>query len=447
MRASVASSWCTTSWMPSSSGDQVRVGDDAGDLDDHVVLRRRGRSSRDRSRRGGLRVRRAASSTARYRVTVVDCAAGEHSRRRLATRSRAPAHEQRRPVHGRARDRDVRRAACGGRSTSPSGSGTPSCASSASASPSRTPRCSTSRTGSRSRSGSPVVAPTSRSAASTAGPTIPSAPREPAVVWEGEEGEVRTLTYVELRTLTDRIASGLAARGVAAGDAVGLFLPMVPETVAAVFAVAKLGARFLPIFSGYGAEAVAIRLEDGGAVALVTADGFTRRGRVVPMKETADAAVAQVPSVHTVVVVPRLGRTDVPMQTGRDLTLDRTGGTRRRSLRRARGRQRAAAVRRVHERHDRAAEGRGPRPRRLPREDRGGGRVPDGPAPRRAAVLAHRPRLDHGAVGDRRHARQRRDARALRRRARPPRARPALVVRRAPPGLDPRRRRPRWCGR
>ena len=78
---------------------------------------------------------------------------------------------------------------------------------------------------------------------------------------------------------------------------------------------------FLPIFSGYGADAVAIRLEDAGAVALITADGFTRRGRVVPMKETADAAVAQVPSVHTVVVVPRLGRTDVPMQQGRDVTL------------------------------------------------------------------------------------------------------------------------------
>ena len=67
---------------------------------------------------------------------------------------------------------------------------------------------------------------------------------------------------------------------------------MVPETVAALFAVAKLGAIFLPIFSGYGADAVAIRLEDAGAVALVTADGFTRRGKVVPMKETADAAVA-----------------------------------------------------------------------------------------------------------------------------------------------------------
>ena len=99
------------------------------------------------------------------------------------------------------------------------------------------------------------------------------------MVWEGEEGEVRTLTWTELRALTDRIASGLAARGVQAGDAVGLFLPMMPETVAALLAVAKLGAVFLPIFSGYGADAVAVRLEDAAAVALVTADGFTRRGK------------------------------------------------------------------------------------------------------------------------------------------------------------------------
>jgi acetyl-CoA synthetase len=143
-----------------------------------------------------------------------------------------------------------------------------------------------------------------------------------AVIWEGEEGDVRTLTGAELRALTDRIAGGLRARGVGKGDAVGLFLPMVPETVAALFAVAKLGAIFLPIFSGYGAEAVAVRLEDAGAVALITADGFTRRGKTVAMKEIADDAVARVPSVRTVVVVPRLGRTDTPMTAPRDVTLD-----------------------------------------------------------------------------------------------------------------------------
>lgn len=143
----------------------------------------------------------------------------------------------------------------------------------------------------------------------------------PAVVWEGEEGTTRTLSYGELRALTDRIAHGLAARGVGEGDAVGIFLPIIPETVAAVMAVAKLGAIFLPIFSGYGADAVAIRLQDGGAKALITADATIRRGKLLPMKETADAAVATTPSVETVVVVPRIGREDLPMTSGRDLTL------------------------------------------------------------------------------------------------------------------------------
>jgi acetyl-CoA synthetase len=139
-----------------------------------------------------------------------------------------------------------------------------------------------------------------------------------AVVWEGEDGATRELTWDELRAQVDALAHGLAARGVRNGDAVGLFLPMVPETVVALFAIAKLGAFFLPIFSGYGADAVAVRLEDAGAVALITADGFTRRAKVVAMKEVADEAVARVPSVHTVVVVPRLGR-EVAMDAARDV--------------------------------------------------------------------------------------------------------------------------------
>ena len=103
---------------------------------------------------------------------------------------------------------------------------------------------------------------------------------------------------------------------------------MVPETVAALFAVAKLGAIFLPIFSGYGADAVAIRLEDGGAVALVTADGFTRpRPASFPMKETADAAVAQVAvGAHgrrRAATRPHRRADDSP---GRDLTLAELDG-------------------------------------------------------------------------------------------------------------------------
>ena len=130
----------------------------------------------------------------------------------------------------------------------------------------------------------------------------------PAVVWEGEDGQVRRWTYGELRAAADGLAALLAARGVGEGDAVGVFLPMLPETVATLLAVAKLGAVFLPLFSGYAPAAVATRLEDAGAKALVTADGFLRRGSVVPMHDVARQAVAAVPSVQTTVVVPRLGQ-------------------------------------------------------------------------------------------------------------------------------------------
>jgi acetyl-CoA synthetase len=132
-------------------------------------------------------------------------------------------------------------------------------------------------------------------------------PDATALVWEGEDGDVRTWSYRELRRQVDVMARLLSDRGVDEGAAVGIFLPMVPEVVAACMAIAKLGATFLPIFSGYGAEAIAVRLEDAGATALVTADGFLRRGRPVPMLATAMDAVDRVDTVETVVVVPRLG--------------------------------------------------------------------------------------------------------------------------------------------
>jgi acetyl-CoA synthetase len=142
-----------------------------------------------------------------------------------------------------------------------------------------------------------------------------------AIVYEDEAGNTRSLSGAELRALTDRIAAALERRGVGMGDAVGLFMPMIPETVAALFAIAKLGAIFLPIFSGYGPDAVAVRLEDAEAVALITADGFPRRGRIVPMKEIADAAAERVKSVHTTLLV-RTGRTDPPIHESRDVLLD-----------------------------------------------------------------------------------------------------------------------------
>src|SRR5206468_9379080 len=112
--------------------------------------------------------------------------------------------------------------------------------------------------------------------------------------------------------MANRLANGLRSLGVAASDRVGIFMPMAPETVVATLACAKLGAIYLPIFSGYAAEAIATRLQDAEAKVLITADGTSRRGKVVPMKEEADRAADLSPSVEHVLVWPRLGRDDIP---------------------------------------------------------------------------------------------------------------------------------------
>ncbi len=105
-----------------------------------------------------------------------------------------------------------------------------------------------------------------------------------AVRWEGEEGAVRTLTCAELRREVNRTANALRSLGLGKGDAVGVFMPMIPEIVVAMLAIIKIGGIFLPLFSGFGAQAVASRLVDAEAKALFTADGLYRRGRAVPMK-------------------------------------------------------------------------------------------------------------------------------------------------------------------
>lgn len=142
-----------------------------------------------------------------------------------------------------------------------------------------------------------------------------------ALIWEGEDGVVRTFTYAELLALTNQAANALRAMGIGVGDRVGIYMPMIPEVVAATLACGKLGAVFTPIFSGYGAEAVATRLQDSGAKALVTADGFYRRGKIVPMKETADAAMREVPTVEHALVVRRIGAT-VVWDEARDVDWD-----------------------------------------------------------------------------------------------------------------------------
>jgi acetyl-CoA synthetase len=140
---------------------------------------------------------------------------------------------------------------------------------------------------------------------------------QPAVVGESDDGQTRTLTYRDLAREVNRLANALRRLGVREGDRVGVFLPMSPEAAIATLAVARIGAIYTPCFSGFGAQAVASRIQDCQARVLITADGFHRRGLVVRMKEIADEAAAACPSVEHVLVHRRLGRA-IPWTAGRD---------------------------------------------------------------------------------------------------------------------------------
>jgi len=141
-----------------------------------------------------------------------------------------------------------------------------------------------------------------------------------AMVSDAEDGQVAGYTYSELQREVNRFAGGLARLGVAPGDRVGVYLPMIPEVVIAILAIPKIGAIYTPIFSGYAGGAVATRLSDCGAKVLITADGFHRRGKVVAMKEQADQAAALSPSLETIVTVQRLGKGRPSLRGGRELT-------------------------------------------------------------------------------------------------------------------------------
>lgn len=138
-----------------------------------------------------------------------------------------------------------------------------------------------------------------------------------AVVWEGEEGTTRTLTYRELYEQVNQAANALRSLGLGKGDAVGLFMPMTPEIVVALLAVAKIGGIILPLFSGYGAGAIVSRMADADAQALFAADGAFRRGKPVEMKSVADEAAAQIPTLKHMIVLKRTGQ-EVQMKAGRD---------------------------------------------------------------------------------------------------------------------------------
>jgi acetyl-CoA synthetase len=143
-------------------------------------------------------------------------------------------------------------------------------------------------------------------------------PNKPALFWEAEDGATLELTYAELLERVCRFANALLNLGVKAGDCVAIYLPMVPELPIAMLACARLGAIHSVVFGGFSATALADRIADAKSKILITADGGYRRGRVIPLKDTADAALKNCPTIERSIVVQRTGET-VPWQEGRDL--------------------------------------------------------------------------------------------------------------------------------
>jgi acetyl-CoA synthetase len=141
-----------------------------------------------------------------------------------------------------------------------------------------------------------------------------------AIVWEGEPGDRRTLTYFDLYRQVSQFANVLKSLGVKRGDRVALYLPLVPELAIAMLACARIGAVHSVVFGGFSAESLRDRINDAQATLLVTADGGWRRGQVVPLKQMADEALEGTPSIRHVVIVQRLHGSPVPVHVkeGRD---------------------------------------------------------------------------------------------------------------------------------
>ncbi|MGB2926655.1 MAG: AMP-binding protein, partial [Limnothrix sp.] len=140
-----------------------------------------------------------------------------------------------------------------------------------------------------------------------------------ALIWEGEPGDSRTLTYAQLHREVCQFANAMKELGVKKGDRIGIYMPMIPEAVIALLACARIGAPHTVIFGGFSAEALRSRLEDAEVKLVITADGGFRKDKAVPLKPQVDAAIADdfAPSVENVLVVQRT-KADVKMVEGRD---------------------------------------------------------------------------------------------------------------------------------
>ena len=138
-----------------------------------------------------------------------------------------------------------------------------------------------------------------------------------AILWEGENGDSRTLSYRDLHREVSKFANVLKSKGIHKGDRVAIYMPMIPEAAVAMLACARIGAVHSVVFGGFSASALQDRINDAQAKAVVTADGGYRRGGVIPLKATVDEALAKTPSVENVFVVERT-KQGVPMKDGRD---------------------------------------------------------------------------------------------------------------------------------
>src|SRR6185312_9477196 len=139
-----------------------------------------------------------------------------------------------------------------------------------------------------------------------------------AIYWEGEPGDSREITYAELHQLVCQAANALTDLGVAAGDRVAIYLPMIPEAAVAMLACARIGATHSVVFGGFSADALSGRIDDASAKVVITADGGYRRGKPSGLKAIVDEAVARTPSIEHVLVVRRTGQ-EIDWTEGRDL--------------------------------------------------------------------------------------------------------------------------------
>ncbi|MGF1587988.1 MAG: acetate--CoA ligase [Pleurocapsa sp.] len=141
---------------------------------------------------------------------------------------------------------------------------------------------------------------------------------KPAIIWSGEPGDSRTLTYAQLHKEVCQMANVIKQLGVKKGDRVGIYMPMIPEAAIAMLACARIGAAHSVVFGGFSAEALKARLQDAEAELVITADGGWRKDKIVPLKEAVDEAISNdVTSVKNVLVVRRTEQ-DIEMQSGRD---------------------------------------------------------------------------------------------------------------------------------